>query len=115
MCLCQLDGTDLGDLLHIAACELGPLHLFWHKVLLQFVGRLVAFPNVRLVKQAFTHAQQQNTTWFQKLSGWVSDDDFPGLLAHGPFSVQNAITPLRDKWFSNIYICQIDDTKVNTL
>ena len=54
----------------ISFCELGqvPLHLFWYKMLLQYVGRLVGLPNDRLVKQAFTHAQQQKTTWFQKLS-----------------------------------------------
>ena len=65
----------------IILCELGqvPLHLFWHKMLLQYVGRLVDLPNDRLVKQAFTHAQQQKTIWFQKLSSWLSDYGFQGL------------------------------------
>ena len=54
---------------YIILCELGqvPLHLFWYKMLLHYVGRLVDLPNDRLVKQAVTHAQQQQTTWFQKL------------------------------------------------
>ena len=36
-------------------------------MLLQYVGRLVDLPDDRLVKQAFTHAQQQQTTstWFE--------------------------------------------------
>lgn len=74
--------------------------------------RLVDLPNDLLVKQAVTHAhdQQQKTTWFQKLSSWVSDHYFHGLLAHGAFTLPNAITILRNKWFSNI--CQLDDTKV---
>ena len=68
----------------IILCELGqvPLHLFWHKILVQFVKRLVNLPNDRLVKQAFTQAQQQSTTWFQQLLGWLSDHDFQGLLAN---------------------------------
>ena len=43
----------------IVLCELGqvPLHPFWYKMLLQYVGRLVDLPDDRLVKQAFTHAQ----------------------------------------------------------
>ena len=47
----------------IVLCELGqvPLHLFCYKMLLQYVGRLVDLPDDRLVKQAFTHAQQQKT------------------------------------------------------
>ena len=93
-------------------CELGkvPLHLFWYKMLLQYVGRLFDLPNDRLVKQAFTHAQQQKTTWFQKLSSWLSDYGFQGLIANGTFSVSNAMTTLRDKWFNQV--CQSDFTKV---
>ena len=51
----------------IILCELGqvPLHLFWHKMLLQYVGRLVELPNDRLVQQAFTHAQQQRPLGFR--------------------------------------------------
>ena len=96
----------------IILCELGqvPLHLFWYKMLLQYVGRLVDLPNDRLVKQAFTHAQQQKTTWFQKLSSWLSDYGFQGLIANGTFSVSNAMTTLRDKWFNQV--CQLDCTKV---
>lgn len=94
-------------------CELGqvPLHLFWYKMLLQQVGRLVALPDDGLDKQAFTHAQQQKTTWFHKLSSWLSDYDLQGLIANGTFSVSNAMTTLRDKWFSQV--CQSDPTKVN--
>ena len=42
------------------------------KYKLQYVGRLADLPDDRLVKQAFTHAQQRNsiTTRFQKLSSW---------------------------------------------
>ena len=61
----------------IVLCELGqvPLHLFCYKMLLQYVGRLVDLPDDRLVKQAFTHAQQK-TTWFQNLSSCLSDYKF---------------------------------------
>ena len=79
-------------------------------MLLQYVGQLVELPDDRLVKQAFTHAQQQNTTWFQKLSCWLSDYGFQGLIANGTFSVSNAMTTLRDKWFNQV--CQSDLTKV---
>ena len=51
-------------------CELGqmPLHLFWRKLLLRFVGRVVDLPGSRLVKKAFMQAQQSCTPWFQKIS-----------------------------------------------
>ena len=81
---------------------------FQHKLL---VGRLVDLPDDRLVKQAFTHAQQQKTTWFQNVSSWLSDYGFQGVIANGTFSVSNAMTTLRDKWFSQV--CQSDLTKVN--
>ena len=86
--------------------NLVPLYILWYKMLLQYVGRLVDLPNDRLVKQAFTHAQQQKTTWFQKLSSWLSDYGFQGLIANGTFSVSNAMTTLRDKWFNQV--CQSD-------
>ena len=79
--------------IHVILCELGqvPLHLFWHKVLVQFVGLLVDLPNDRQVRRAFTQAQQPNTTCFQQLSGWLSDQDFLGILANGILSVSNAM------------------------
>ena len=93
-------------------CEPGqvPSHLFWYKMRLQCVGRLVDLPDDRLVKQAFTHAQQQNTTWLQKLSSWLSDKKFQGLIANGTFAISNAMTTLLDKWFNQV--CQLDLTKV---
>ena len=96
----------------VVLCELGqvPLPLFWCKMLLQYVGRLVDLPNDQLVKQALTHAQQQKTSWFQKLFGWLSDYDFHSLIATGTFSVSNAMTTLRDKGFNQV--CQLDLTKV---
>ena len=41
---------------------------------------------------------------------WLSDYDFQGLIANGAFSLQNAVTTLRDKWFNQV--CQSDLTKV---
>ena len=67
-------------------------------MLLQCVGQLVYSPEDRLVKQAFTHAQQPKTTWFQS------------LIANGTFSLPSAMTTLRDKWFNQV--CQLDLTKV---
>ena len=46
----------------------------------------------------------------KKLSSWLSDYGFQGLIANGTFSVSNAMTTLRDKWFNPV--CQSDFTKV---
>ena len=40
----------------------------------------------------------------------TTDYDFQGLIANGTFSVQNAMTTLRDRWFNQV--CQSDLTKV---
>ena len=77
-------------------------------MLLQYVGQLVDLPDDRLVKKAFSHAQQK-TTWLQKLSNWSSDYKFQGLIANGTFSISNAMTALRDKWFNQV--CQMDLTQ----
>ena len=71
-------------------------------MLLQYVGRLVNLPDDQLVKQTFTHGQQQKTTWFQRLSSWLSDYRFQGLIANGTFAISNAMTTLRDKWFNQV-------------
>ena len=49
-------------------CELGqtPLHLFWRKLLLRFVGWLLDLPGHRLVKKAFEQAQQSFTPLVSK-------------------------------------------------
>ena len=93
-------------------CELGqtPLHLVWRKLLLRFVGRLVDLPGHRLVKKAFEQAQQSCTPWFQKMSNWLHDHSFQGLLSNGAFSFSNARDTLRDTWFSQV--CQSASTKV---
>ncbi len=96
----------------VVMCELGqiPLHLFWRKLLLRFVGRLVDLPGHRLVKKAFQQAQQSCTPWFQKMSNWLHNHSFQGLLSDGTFSFSNARTTLRDTWFSRV--CQSASTKV---
>ena len=80
--------------------------------LLQYVAhrRLVNIPDDHLVKQAFTHAQQQKTTWFQKFSSWLCFR-VQCPIANGTFSISNAMTTLRDKWFNQV--CQLDRTKIN--
>ena len=47
----------------VVMCELGqvPWHVFWHEMLLKYVGRLVDLPGERLVKKAFAQAQQSST------------------------------------------------------
>ena len=86
-------------------CELGqmPLHLFWRKLLLRFVGRVVDLPGNRLVKKAFMQAQQSCTPWFQKMSSWLHENSFQGLLSDGTFSFSTALTSLRDTWVSQVY------------
>ena len=93
-------------------CELDqmPLHLFWRKLLLRFVVRVVDLPGSRLVKKAFMQAQQSCTPWFQNMSSWLHDNGFQGLLSDGTFSFSTALTSLRDTWVSQVY--QSTSTKV---
>ena len=94
-------------------CELGqvPLRLFWQKMLLNYVARLVDLPSDRLVKKAFTHASSVRTPWFQQMFAWLHGNQFQGLLAEGTFSVPSAVDTLRDNWLSSV--CQSPATKVS--
>ena len=76
----------------VALCELGrmPLQVHWQKMVLKYVSRLSKLPSDRLVKKAFTHASSVNTLWWQKLSLWLSQHGFEGVLAEGTFSLANA-------------------------
>ncbi len=65
----------------------------------------------RLVKKAFTHASSVNTLRWQKLSLWLSQHRFGGVLAEGTFSLANAEQHLRDKWYHGT--CQSSATKVS--
>lgn len=96
----------------VLLCELGqaPLQLFWHKMLLQYVSRLVDLPNDRLVKKAFLHANFVKTRWSQQVSTWLCDNHFEGILYTGAFSVPNAVDALRDRWYSEV--CQLSSVKV---
>ena len=76
-----------------------------------YVSRLSELPSDRLVKKAFTHASSVNTLWWQKLSLWLSQHGFEGVLAEGNFSLANAEQHLRDKWYHGI--CQSSATKVS--
>ncbi len=69
----------------IVLCELGrvPLQLYWQKMVLKYVSRLSELPSDRLVKKAVTHASSVNTLWWQKLSLWLSQHGFEGVLAVG--------------------------------
>ena len=51
------------------------------------------------------------TLWWQKLSLWLSQHGFEGMLAEGTFSLDNAEQHLRDKWYHGIY--QSSVTKVS--
>ncbi|DBA85819.1 TPA: hypothetical protein ACH3X1_005371 [Trebouxia sp. C0004] len=73
----------------------------------KYVSRLSELPSDRLVKEAFTHASSVNTLWWQKLSLWLSQHGFEGVLAEGNFSKAN----LRDKWYHGI--CQSSARKVS--
>ena len=97
----------------VVLCELGrvPLQLYWQKMLLKYVSRISELPSDRLVKKAFTHASSVNTLWWQKLSLWLSQHRFEGVLAEGTFSLVNAEQHLRDKWYHGI--CQSSATKVS--
>ncbi len=97
----------------VVLCELGrvPLQLYWQKMLLKYVSRISELPSDRLVKKAFTHASSVNTLWWQKLSLWLSQHRFQGVLAEGTFSLVNAEQHLRDKWYHGI--CQSSATKVS--
>ena len=61
--------------------------------------------------KAFTHASSVNTLWWQKLSLWLSQHGFEGVLAEGTLSLANAEQHLRDKWYHGI--CQSSATKVS--
>ena len=58
-----------------------PLQLYWQNMLLKYVSRISKLPSDRLVKKAFTHASSVNTLWWQKLSLWLSQHRFEGVLA----------------------------------
>jgi len=70
---------------------------------LKYVSRLSELPSDRLVKKAFNHASSVNTLWWQKLSLWLSQHGFEGVLAEGTFSLANAEQHLRDKWYQAIF------------
>ena len=74
----------------VVMCELGqvPLHEFWHRMLLKFVGWLVDLPGDSLVKKAFAQAQQSSTPWFRQLSAWLDAHNLKGLLCEGTFLAQ---------------------------
>ncbi len=95
----------------IVLCKLGrvPLQLHWQKMVLKYVSRLSKLPSDRLVKKAFTQASSVNTLWWQKLSLWLSQHGFEGVLAEGTFSLANAEQHLRDKRYHGI--CQSSATK----
>ncbi len=57
------------------------------------------------------HASSVNTLWWQKLSLWLSQHGFEGVLAEGTFSLANVEQHLRDKWYH--CICQSSATKVS--
>ena len=78
---------DVSVLDGVVLCELGrvPLQLYWQKMLLKYVSRISEFPSDRLVKKAFTHASSVNTLWWQKLSLWLSQHRFEGVLAEWGF------------------------------
>ena len=96
----------------VVLCELGRVPLQFHrqKMVLKYVTRLSELPSDRLVKKAFIHASSVNTLWWQKLSLWLSQHGFEGVLAEGTFSLANAEQHLRDKWYHGI--CQSSATKV---
>ena len=77
----------------------------------KYISWLRKLPSDRLVKKAFTHASSVNTLWWQKLSLWLSQHRFEGVLAEGTFSLVNAEQHLRDKWYHGI--CQSSATKVS--
>ncbi len=52
----------------------------------------IELPSDRLVKKAFTHA---SSLWWQKLSLWLSQHRFEGVLTEGTFSLVNAEQHLR--------------------
>ena len=95
----------------VVMCGLGqvPLHVFWHNMLLKFVGQLVDLLGERLAKKAFAQAQQICTPWFRQMSGWLDAHNFQGLVSEGTFPFSNAVTTLRDTWFSEV--CQSSSTK----
>ena len=95
----------------VVLCELGqsPLQLFWRKMLLQYIARLSDLPGERLVKKAFTHAQDVKTPWFQGVSKWLVDNHFDGLLRSGTFSVSDAVSTLRQQWLTTV--CQSTSSK----
>ena len=97
----------------IVLCELGqvPLNLFWQKMILNYVARLVELPNDRLVKKAFTHANAVKTRWFQLVFSWLHNHNFQSILAEGTFSVSSAVDILRDNWLSSV--CQSSTRKVS--
>jgi len=97
----------------VVLCELGrvPLYLYCRKVLLKYVSRISELPSDRLVKKACTHASFVNTHWWQKLSLWLNQHRFEGVLAEGPFSLANAEEHLGNKWVHGI--CQSSATKVS--
>ena len=80
-------------------------------MLLKYVSRISKLPSDMLVEKAFTHASSVNTLWWQKLSLWLSQHRFEGVLAEGTFSLVNAEQHLRDKWYHGI--CQSSATKVS--
>ncbi len=97
----------------VVLCESGrvPLQFYWQEMLLKYVSRLTELPSDRLVKRAFTHASSVNTLWWQKLSLWLSQQVFEGVLAEGTFSSANAEQHLRDKWYHGI--CQSSAANVS--
>ncbi len=52
-------------------------------------------PSDRLVKKDFTHALSVNTLWWQKLSLWLSQHGFEGVLAEVTLLLANAEQHLR--------------------
>ena len=66
-------------------------------MLFKYVSRLSELPSDRLVTKACTHASSVNTLWWQKLSLWLRQHGFEGVLAEWSFSLANAEQHLRDK------------------
>ena len=85
-------------------CELGQEHLkvFWQKMTLNCVAKLVELPKDRLVKKACTHVSVVRTRWFQQVFTWFHDHRFQGILTEGIVSVSSTVDILLDAWPSSV-------------
>ena len=96
----------------VVMCDFGqiPLHVFWRKMLAMFEGRIyqVTGSSKKLLHKLSSQAPLDVN---KCLVGWMPTTS-KGLLSEGTFSFLNALTTLRDTWFSEV--CQSSSTKVQS-